>query len=159
VTTRRAVVTGAGPSSIGRAVADLLMARGWDVVTTTRATLDLTDRTSVAAFAARYAEQYGERGLRALSVHPGAVSTNIADRGLETRPVLRRLRNLALPLERRSLMSPAESARHLVQIATDPDAESGYYRKSRPTEPAPAATDVEARRRLREATEEWLSAR
>ncbi|GAA3662167.1 hypothetical protein GCM10022237_22530 [Nocardioides ginsengisoli] len=265
MTVRRAVVTGAGPSSIGRAVADLLTARGWDVVTTTRATLDLTDRRSVAAFAERYAarserldllvnsagihldlgsrwkepqlvdghevhwrtnylgtvdlttallpallnapsptvlhvvsqlhergttdallgrptpydswaaygtsklglvhhaahlaQQYGDRGLRALAVHPGAVSTNIANRGLETRPVLRRLRNLALPLERRSLMTPADSARHLVQIATDPDAGSGYYRKSRPTEPAPAAADLTARSALLQATEEWLSAR
>ena len=262
---RRAIVTGAGPSSIGRAVADLLTSRGWDVVTTTRATLDLTDRGSVAAFAASYAERsdrldllvnsagihldlgsrwkqpqlvdghevhwrtnylgtvdlttallpallntseptvlhvvsqlhergttdallgrptpydswaaygtsklglvhhaallaerYGDQGLRALSVHPGAVSTNIADRGLETRPVLRRLRSLALPLERRSLMSPAESARHLVGIATDPSCTSGYYRKSRPIDPSPAAQDVDARRALEERTTEWLSAR
>lgn len=260
---RRAVVTGAGPRSIGRAVADLLIADGWDVVVTRRDTLDLADRASVAAFAAAYAEradhldllvnsagihldlgsrwkepqlldgqeihwrtnylgtvdlttallpallnapaptvlhvvsqlhdrgttdqllgrpvdydswasygtsklglvhhaallaeQYGDRGLRALAVHPGAVSTNIADRGLETWPLLRRLRNLALPLERRTLMTPEESAGHLVRIATDPEAASGYYRKSRPVDPAPAADDLDARAELAAATQEWLA--
>lgn len=261
---RRAVVTGAAPRSIGRAVADALLADGWDVTVTRRDSLDLADRASVAAFAASYAEQsdrldllvnsagihldlgsrwtepqlldgheihwrtnylgtvdlttallplllaassptvlhvvsqlhergttdqllgrpvaydswasygtsklglvhhaallaerYGDQGLRALSVHPGAVSTNIADRGLETRPLLRRLRNLALPLERRTLMTPEESAAHLVRIATDPSAASGYYRKSRPLDPAPAASDLEARAELAAATEAWLSA-
>ena len=261
---RRAIVTGAGPRSIGRAVADALLADGWDVTVTRRDTLDLADRASVAAFAASYAERaehldllvnsagihldlgsrwkgpqlldghkihwrtnylgtvdlttallplllaapsptvvhvvsqlhdrgtvdqllgrpvaydswasygtsklglvhhaallaerYGDQGLRALSVHPGAVSTNIADRGLETRPLLRRLRNLALPLERRSLMTPEESAAHLVRIATDPAAASGYYRKSRPLDPAPAARDLEARAELAATTQEWLAA-
>ncbi|MBM0125765.1 SDR family NAD(P)-dependent oxidoreductase [Pimelobacter simplex] len=260
---RRAIVTGAGPRSIGRAVADALIADGWEVTVTRRDTLDLADRASVAAFATSYAgqadrldllvnsagihldlgsrwkepqlldghevhwrtnylgtvdlttallplllagaggtvvhvvsqlhdrgttdqllgrpvaydswasygtsklglvhhaallaERYGEQGLRALSVHPGAVSTNIAARGLETRPLLRRLRNLALPLERRTLMTPEESAAHLVRIATDPSAEPGYYRKSRRLDPAPAAADVEARAQLAARTEEWLA--
>ena len=53
--TRRAVVTGAGPGSIGEAVAVRLAADSWDVVVTTRTTpvagsewhpLDLADRAS-----------------------------------------------------------------------------------------------------------------
>lgn len=261
---RRAVVTGAGPRSIGRAVADALVADGWDVTVTRRDTLDLADRASVAAFATSYAaqaehldllvnsagihldlgsrwkqpqlldgheihwrtnylgtvdlttallplllaggggtvvhvvsqlhdrgttdqllgrpvdydswasygtsklglvhhaallaERYGDQGLRALAAHPGAVSTNIANRGLETRPVLRRLRNLARPLERRTLMTPEESAAHLVRIATDPAFGSGYYRKSRPVDPAPAADDLDARAELAARTDEWLAA-
>jgi NAD(P)-dependent dehydrogenase (short-subunit alcohol dehydrogenase family) len=261
---RRAIVTGAGPRSIGRAVADALLADGWDVTVTRRDSLDLADRASVAAFAASYAEQadrldllvnsagihldlgsrwkepqlldgheihwrtnylgtvdlttallplllsggggtvvhvvsqlhergttdqllgrpvdydswasygtsklglvhhaallaerYGAQGLRALSVHPGAVSTNIANRGLETRPLLRRLRNLAVPLERRTLMTPEESAGHLVRLATDSSATSGYYRKSRPVDPAPAAADLDARAELAATTQEWLAA-
>ncbi|GAA1511796.1 SDR family NAD(P)-dependent oxidoreductase [Nocardioides humi] len=271
---RRAIVTGAGPGSIGRAVADALVADRWDVVVTTRTErpeshawhpLDLADRSSVAAFAQWYAERsdcfdllvnsagvhldlgsrwrtpqlvdgheihwrtnylgtvqltaallpallrspapcvlhvvsqlhergttdqllgqpvrydswasygtsklglvhhaallaqrYGDRGLRALSVHPGAVSTNIANRGLETRPLLRRLRNLGRPLERRMLMSPAASATHLVRLATDPDAESGYYHKGRRAAPSAAAEDLQARATLAAVTEEWLAAR
>lgn len=273
---RRALVTGAGPGSIGRAVADALLAEGWEVVVTTRSgpveghhwhPLDLADRGSVARLAAWYAErsdrldllvnsagihldlgsrwsspqlldgheihwrtnylgtvdlttallpsllaaagahgdarvlhvvsrlhergtveallgtastydswvaygtsklglvhhaavldeQHGGRGLRAVAVHPGAVSTGIADRGLETRPVLRRLRRLAQPLERRVLMSPAASAAHLVRLATDPGTVAGYHHKSRPVPPSPAASDLVARARLTARTAEWLA--
>ena len=40
-------------------------------------------------------------------------SPSVADRGLETAPVLARLRKLAAPLERRSLASPEVGAKHL----------------------------------------------
>lgn len=273
--TRRAVVTGAGPGSIGEAVAARLADTGWEVVATTRSVpveghdwhpLDLADRASVAAFAGWYAdradrldllvnsagihldlgsrwaepqlldgheihwrtnylgtvdltaallpslltaadvtgdarvlhvvsqlhergtveamlgrpvgydswaaygtsklalvhhaaslvEQYGDRGLRAIPVHPGAVSTNIADRGLETRPVLRRLRNLARPLERRVLMTPAASARVLVELATDPATPSSYHHKGHATDPSEAAQDLAARTELARTTSTWL---
>ena len=107
--------------------------------------------------AAALAEEHGASGLRVLSVHPGAVSTNIANRGLETRPVLRRLRNLALPLERRTLMRPAESAELLVRLATDPAVTAGYFHKSRPSDPAPLASDLNLRTRLQAATDAWLT--
>lgn len=273
--TRRAVVTGAGPGSIGEAVAARLADTGWEVVATTRSVpveghdwhpLDLADRASVAAFAGWYAdradrldllvnsagihldlgsrwaepqlldgheihwrtnylgtvdltaallpslltaadvtgdarvlhvvsqlhergtveamlgrpvnydswaaygtsklalvhhaaslvEQYGDRGLRAIPVHPGAVSTNIANRGLETRPVLRRLRNLARPLERRVLMTPAASARVLVELATDPATPSSYHHKGHVTDPSEAAQDLAARTELARTTSTWL---
>lgn len=275
---RRAVVTGAGPGSIGESVARALAADGWEVVVTTREVpvdglewhaLDLADRASVARFAQWYADRsdrlhllvnsagihldlgsrwsapqlldghevhwrtnylgtvdlteallpalltaatadgdarvlhvvsqlhergtvdallgrevaydswaaYGtsklalvhhaawlaaeheDHGLRAIAVHPGAVSTNIAARGLETRPVLRLLRNLARPIERRVLLSPRESAAHLVRLGTTPEGVSGYYRKSRPAEPAPAATDEDARVALLDRTNAWLAGR
>lgn len=107
--------------------------------------------------AAALADEHGSRGLRAVAVHPGAVSTGIANRGLETRPVLRRLRNLARPLERRVLMSPTESAAHLVRLATDPSVTSGYFHKSHPADPAPLAGDLDLRARLQAATDEWLT--
>lgn len=273
--TRRAVVTGAGPGSIGEAVAARLAGTGWEVVATTRSVpveghdwhpLDLADRASVAAFAGWYAdradrldllvnsagihldlgsrwaepqlldgheihwrtnylgtvdltaallpslltaadvtgdarvlhvvsqlhergtveamlgrpvgydswaaygtsklalvhhaaslvEQYGDRGLRAIPVHPGAVSTNIANRGLETRPVLRRLRNLARPLERRVLMTPAASARVLVELATDPATPSSYHHKGHAADPSEAAQDLAARTELARTTSTWL---
>lgn len=276
MTTRRAVVTGAGPSSIGLAVADALADQGWDVVVTTRRLpvgrypwheLDLADRGSVAAFAAwchrrwdtvdllvnsagihldlgskwkqpqlldghevhwrtNYlgtvdlthallpqllaagaaggrprvlhlvsqlhergttdqllgrpvehdswasygtsklglvhhaawlVEEYGGQGLAAVSAHPGAVSTSIADRGLETRPLLRRLRNLARPLERRVLMTPEASAAHLVRLVGDGAANAGYFHKSHAADPAPAAQDAGARAALMASTQEWLA--
>lgn len=231
---RRAVVTGAGPGSIGEAVARALAADGWEVVVTTRAApaadhawhpLDLADRGSVARFAQWYAdradrlhllvnsagihldlgsrwsspqvvdghevqvdgllgrapaydswaaygtsklglvhhaawlaEEYEQHGLRAISVHPGAVSTNIAARGLETRPVLRVLRNLARPLERRVLMSPEASAALLVGLATHEATPSSYHHKARVADPSAAAQDRAVRAQLMAETRDWLAA-
>ena len=116
-----------------------------------------TSKLGLVHHAAGLDEQYAARGLRAVAVHPGAVSTGIADRGLETRPVLRRLRRLAQPLERRVLMSPADSAAHLVRLATDPDTVAGYHHKSRPVPPSPAAADLTARAELSARTAAWLA--
>jgi NAD(P)-dependent dehydrogenase (short-subunit alcohol dehydrogenase family) len=55
---RQIIVTGATPGSLGAATAAAFAEWGADVVTTTRATLDLTDRASVAAFAAAYAREH-----------------------------------------------------------------------------------------------------
>lgn len=118
-----------------------------------------SSKLALVHHAAALADEHGARGLRAVAVHPGAVSTNIADRGLETRPALRRLRNLARPLERRTLMRPAESAEHLVRVATDPTLTSGYFHKSRPVDPAPLSGDLDLRTRLLAATTAWLDGR
>jgi len=115
-----------------------------------------TSKLGLVHHAAHLADTFGERGLRAYAVHPGAVSTGIADRGLETRPVLRRLRSVARPLERVLLKSPKSAARALMHPATDPDAASGYYTGVWPAEPAPAARDLGARAELMTATTAWL---
>ncbi|NHA00824.1 SDR family oxidoreductase [Nocardioides sp. W3-2-3] len=126
---------------------------------TTRGRRTAPRRLGLVHHAAWLAAEHGCHGLRAIAVHPGAVSTNIANRGLETRPVLRLLRNLARPLERRVLLSPRDSAAHLVRLGTTPEGVSGYYRKSRPAEPAPAATDEDARLALVDRTNAWLAGR
>ena len=93
--------------------------------------------------------RYGERGLHGYSVHPGSVATNIADRGLETAPLLGRLRKLAGPLERRALRSPSDAARTVVFCATSAQAEpGGYHRSSAPSTPSEDAQDEEAGRIL-----------
>jgi NAD(P)-dependent dehydrogenase (short-subunit alcohol dehydrogenase family) len=103
--------------------------------------------------------RYGARGLHAYSVHPGSVATNIADRGLETAPLLGRLRKLAGPLERRALRSPADAARSVVFCATSTQAEpGGYHRSSAPSTPSPDAQDEEAGRILWENTSRWVGA-
>ena len=53
-----------------------------------------TSKLALVHEAREIERRYGARGLHAYSVHPGAVHTNIADRGLETAPVLGRLRKL-----------------------------------------------------------------
>jgi len=263
----RIVVTGTGPGSIGLATAEALTAAGHEVVTSTRATMNLTDRESVAAFArqvldggpvdvlvnnagvhldlrntwkqpqlvdghevhwrtnylgtvdltrallpalleragetgdarvvhvvsklhargrndafftefgdhynswdaygtsklglvhdaASLAERYGDQGLRAYSLHPGAVATQISGRGLESSPVLSKLHALAAPLERLVLKSPAAGARTSVHCATAPDAVSGYYDNQRLKQPASQAGDRDARAALWARTEAWLN--
>jgi NAD(P)-dependent dehydrogenase (short-subunit alcohol dehydrogenase family) len=101
--------------------------------------------------------RYGARGLHGYSVHPGSVSTNIADRGLETAPILGRLRKLAAPLERRALRSPGDAARAVVFCATSPQAQpGGYHRSSAPSTPSPDAQDEEAGRILWDNTTRWV---
>jgi len=103
--------------------------------------------------------RYGARGLHAYSVHPGAVATKIADRGLETAPVLGRLRRLLAPVERRVLKRPDEGARTTVFCATSPQARpGGYHRSSAPSLPSEDAQDEEAGRILWEATTRWCEA-
>ncbi|RNL79998.1 SDR family NAD(P)-dependent oxidoreductase [Nocardioides marmorisolisilvae] len=263
----RIVVTGTGPGSIGLATAEALTAAGHEVGTSTRVNMDLTDRASVEAFAARVldtgpidvlinnagvhldlrntwkqpqvvdghevhwrtnylgtvqltrallpalleraaetgearvvhvvsklhargrndaffsdfgdtysswdaygtsklglvhdaaslAERYGDVGLRAYSLHPGAVATGISARGMESSPVLKRLHALAAPLEKVFLKSPETGARTSVHCATAPDAVSGYYDQERLKEPARQAGDLEARAALWARTEEWLN--
>jgi len=100
--------------------------------------------------------RYGARGLHGFSVHPGSVATNIADRGLETAPLLGRLRKLAAPLERRALKAPADAARTVVFCATSAQAEGGgYHRSSVPTTPSEEAQDDEAGRILWDNTSRW----
>jgi NAD(P)-dependent dehydrogenase (short-subunit alcohol dehydrogenase family) len=115
-----------------------------------------TSKLALVHDAASLASRYGDRGLRAYSLHPGSVYTHIADRGLETSPVLGRLRALAAPLERRVLATPEQGARTSVHCVTDPGAVSGYYRRGAPAEPAAQAGDQDARAALWTRTEQWL---
>ncbi len=99
---------------------------------------------------------YGGRGLHGYSVHPGSVATHIADRGLETAPLLGRLRRLAAPLERRALRAPSDAARTVVFCATSERAEAGgYHRASAPSIASEDAQDHEAGRILWENTSRW----
>ena len=56
-----------------------------------------TSKLALVHEAAEIERRYGDRGLHGYSLHPGAVYTKVADRGLETAPVLGRLRKLARP--------------------------------------------------------------
>ena len=53
-----------------------------------------TSKLALVHEAAEIERRYGDQGLHGYSLHPGAVYTKVADRGLETAPVLGRLRKL-----------------------------------------------------------------
>ena len=117
-----------------------------------------TSKLALVHEAREIERRYGYRGLHGYSLHPGAVYTKVADRGLETAPMLARLRKLAAPLERRTLASPEVGAQTSVFCATSPDAvQGGYHRRSAPAEPSPEALDTDAAARLWEATSDWLA--
>ena len=65
-----------------------------------------TSKLGLVHDAASLAERHGAPGLRAYSLHPGAVATGISGRGLENSPVLSQLHAVAAPLEKLVLLSP-----------------------------------------------------
>ena len=105
-----------------------------------------------------HASELGRRHPRVTgyAVHPGEVYTRIADRGLETSPVLARLRKVLAPVERRILMTPEEGALTTIHCVTTPTLGAGYYRDCRPTEPSLDAQDSDVAARLWEETAAWL---
>ena len=119
-----------------------------------------TSKLALVHEAAEITRRHGSRGVQGYSLHPGSVYTHVADRGLETAPVLARLRRLAAPLEKRSLLTPEQGARTTVFCATSPDAvPGGYHARSAPADPSPEALDVAVSARLWDETSAWVDAR
>ena len=117
-----------------------------------------TSKLALVHEAAEIERRYGGRGLHGYSLHPGAVYTRVADRGLETAPVLARLRKLAAPLERRTLTSPEVGASTSVFCATSPEAvPGGYHVRSAAAAASPEAADVSAGARLWDTTSDWVA--
>lgn len=116
-----------------------------------------TSKLALVHEAAEIERRYGGRGVHGYSLHPGSVYTKVADRGLETAPVLARLRRLAAPLERRALATPEVGARTTVWCATSPDAVPGrYHVRCAPAEPSPEALDADVAARLWDETSAWV---
>lgn len=103
-------------------------------------------------------ERYAGQGLKSYSLHPGAVSTQVADKGLQERPLLAGLRRALLPIERLFLLKPAQGAATSVHCATAADPASGLYWKScKPAAASAELQDAAARQRLWEQTQAWLA--
>jgi NAD(P)-dependent dehydrogenase (short-subunit alcohol dehydrogenase family) len=116
-----------------------------------------TSKLALVHDAAELVRRHEGDGLRAMSLHPGSVFTKIADRGLETSPVLGRLRALAAPLEKRVLLTPEQGAQTTLHCVADPDARNGYFRGCRQVEPATDALDLVVSQRLWEETDAWIA--
>ena len=102
----------------------------------------------------RYA---GSDKLQAYCLHPGAVFTNIADKGLSGNPALEAFRRTMAPFERFFLLTPEEGAQTQVHCATAPQLEGGrYFVKCRPAESSPASHDAAVSRKLWDETASWI---
>ncbi|RNL63254.1 SDR family NAD(P)-dependent oxidoreductase [Nocardioides marmoriginsengisoli] len=116
-----------------------------------------TTKLALMHDAARLSGEYADRGLRAVSVHPGKVLTKIADGGLANTPVLAKLRSFARPVEKLLLLTPEQGAETTVHTLTTADlVPGGYYAKSALAEPSADARDASVRDRLRAETTAWL---
>lgn len=116
-----------------------------------------TSKLALVHEAAEIERRYGDSGVYGYSLHPGSAYTHIADRGLETAPLLGRLRKVLAPLERRALLTPEQGARTTLFCATSPDAApGGYHRDCRPVDPSPDAQDADTAGRLWEQTSSWV---
>lgn len=101
--------------------------------------------------------RWSAEGIGGYALHPGSVYSHIADRGLQTSPVLGRIRAALAPLERRSLLSIDEGAQTVLHCATAESAEPGhYYRDCAVAAPSPDAGDAEIAARLWAATSAWI---
>ncbi|MGH8114097.1 MAG: SDR family NAD(P)-dependent oxidoreductase, partial [Rhodanobacteraceae bacterium] len=91
--------------------------------------------------------------VQAYCLHPGAVYTNIAAKGLAGNPVLESIRNFFAPVEAFFLLTPEEGAQTSVHCATDPSARGGlYYRECKPAQASSDSVDTQVSARLWEQT-------
>jgi len=115
-----------------------------------------TSKLALVHEAAEIERRYGAQGVHGYSLHPGSVYTKVADRGLETAPVLGRLRRLLAPVERRVLTSPEDGARTTVFCATSADAVAGgYHRRSAVAEASVELAEPGAGAGLWDRTSRW----
>jgi NAD(P)-dependent dehydrogenase (short-subunit alcohol dehydrogenase family) len=95
--------------------------------------------------------------LQAYCLHPGAVYTNIADKGLSGNPLLEAIRRCFAPIEKFFLLTPQEGAQTTLHCATAQQARGGlYYRNGAATPSSVDSTDTSAAERLWVQTEAWL---
>jgi retinol dehydrogenase 12 len=104
-------------------------------------------------------QRYGRnQGLRAYCLHPGAVFTHIADRGLEGSGAIGKLREFFSPVEAFFLLTPEEGAQTSLHCATDAHAQGGhYYRNCGVAAPSRDCHDTAVAARLWERTSAWAA--
>ena len=102
----------------------------------------------------RYAEA---AKVQAYCLHPGAVFTNIAAKGLAGNRLIEGVRNALAPVEGFFLLTPEEGAQTQIHCATHPRLAGGlYYDKCWPAQPSAEALDRAVAARLWDETEAWV---
>ncbi len=99
----------------------------------------------------------GSHHLQAYCLHPGAVYTNIADKGLSGNPLLEAIRRFFAPVEKFFLLTPLEGAQTTLHCATAADAAGGlYYRACQPSDASPDSADASVAATVWQQTIDWL---
>lgn len=103
--------------------------------------------------------RHGADGVHAYSLHPGAVYTNIAAKGLAGQRGVEALRRTFAPVEAFFLRTPDEGAQTTLYCATQPGlAGGGYFRDCRPAQASADAGDAAVAARLWAQTLDQLAA-
>lgn len=101
--------------------------------------------------------RYESRGVQAFSLHPGAVYTNVADRGLAGHALLQSVRSILAPVERFLLQTRYEGAQTALHCAGYPRLRGGlYFERCAAARASPELSSLEAGHRLWEQTQSWL---
>jgi retinol dehydrogenase-12 len=102
----------------------------------------------------RYADS---SGLRSVCLHPGAVFTKVADKGLAGTGAIESFRKALSPVEAFFLLTPEEGAQTVLHCATQPQLSwGGYYVACAAEETNADARNAEVGGRLWKATEAWV---
>jgi len=102
--------------------------------------------------------RYVDDHVQAYCLHPGAVLTRIADKGLAGQNALAALRRLFAPVEAFFLLTPEEGAQTQIHCATRPGLAGGlYYRNCQPAPVSTEADDGAVAARLWDETQDWLA--
>lgn len=102
--------------------------------------------------------RHAAAGVQAYCLHPGAVFTDIASKGLAGNPRLEAMRNAMAPIEAWFLLTPEEGAQTQIHCATQPRLAGGvYYRKCKPARASAYADDASIGARLWDDTLAWIS--
>ncbi|MGH8519328.1 MAG: SDR family NAD(P)-dependent oxidoreductase, partial [Panacagrimonas sp.] len=113
--------------------------------------------SKLALVHATFELQRRHSSLRACCLHPGAVYTGIAAKGLAGYPFLGRVRRALAPIESFFLLTPEEGAQTSVHCATAPGLEGGrYFRNCQVAGAAAQADDVSVSSRLMDETLVWI---
>ena len=102
--------------------------------------------------------RYANRShLQAYCLHPGAVFTRVADKGLEGTGLIEKVRGAMSPIEAFFLKTPDEGAQTQIHCATHPALEGDvYFTECQPTQTGEDARDAEVAGRLWESTLAWI---
>jgi NAD(P)-dependent dehydrogenase (short-subunit alcohol dehydrogenase family) len=97
--------------------------------------------------------------VQAYCLHPGAVFTRVADRGLEGVTWAGKLRTMMAPVEAFFLKSPEEGAQTQIHCASKPGLEGYvYFKECQPVDPGSEAQDRAVAGRLWAETQRWIAA-
>jgi NAD(P)-dependent dehydrogenase (short-subunit alcohol dehydrogenase family) len=102
--------------------------------------------------------RFASDGLQSFCLHPGAVFTNVASKGLAGNPLLERMRNFLAPIERFFMLTAEEGAQTTVHCATaEGIVGGGYYRDCKVVPASPDLDDRQIASQLWSRELEWLA--